>query len=555
MSTNATRKLGATSVTFAIASAFTTGKVAYAPIKGGGTHDFSDYQKISFFFGNVSNSSLLSPGNSLRICLCSDTTGDTVVNSLYIPTFPANTGGMYPFTLDFGDPLGSSIQSIAIYCDIDPSASTSVTFLINHVIACNSLCFGSLFGTDSGCNYAMHLYDFDTNEIYISNGHLTNTSLSKSFITASNAAIYTAPLVYKIDSTANFLTLAFSTSDPSPDAVPRIRCGYDTTSNTITGKTRILPSYTRAFWAGNYYIILEDLEAMNCNFFSVENGGSNSTIVSYIRCKVIASASFVFARALYKDCYIINSSGRISGCYIDGCFFYGSSTSVQTYSLFYMPSKFKNCVFDRLAAGNLFLVLGDEYASSAYFDSCDFLGNHGSLGQAIGSSRRCYVVFNNCSNENIANITGVFNNFSNLTSGFSTSGVVGAVWQTSTKYLQTEGALQLYTSGAIPIANPARVRLGNIAVSANSPVSIGLRVYRTNSNSPGVRLNVGSDINFNVSGISYTYDEYDGNDPTGEWFLLSISFTPTENGVVPIWLDYWFVSTQTGTFVGPLEIL
>jgi hypothetical protein len=141
--TSTTRKQGANSASLAIASAFTTGKVAYKAIT---SINLSAYQKISFWFRN---SVAIAGGNVFRVCLCSDATGDTVVDTFWIPAIPS-TNRFLPLTLtkDGGGNLGATIQSIAIYADSDPGTPT---ILIDDIIACttNGLNLQSLISKNS----------------------------------------------------------------------------------------------------------------------------------------------------------------------------------------------------------------------------------------------------------------------------------------------------------------------------------------------------------------------------------------------------------------------
>ncbi|MEX2052748.1 MAG: hypothetical protein WD898_00810, partial [Candidatus Paceibacterota bacterium] len=128
--TTTTRKEGSYESSLAIASGFTTGKVAYFAT---GTLDLSSYQKLSFWFRN---SAAIATGAILRVELCSDTAGATPVDTFYIPAIPS-TARYLPLTIARvgGGNLGSSIQSIAVYADSDPG---TITVLLDDIIACTT---------------------------------------------------------------------------------------------------------------------------------------------------------------------------------------------------------------------------------------------------------------------------------------------------------------------------------------------------------------------------------------------------------------------------------
>jgi hypothetical protein len=110
-----------------INASFTTGKIAYYTLPA--TLDLSAYQQLSLFI--YQNSGTL---GGLTISLCSDTTGDTAVDTFTIPSTGA-TAIWCPFTINKGSALGSSIQSISISRAANNGAQT---FLFNSIVACKS---------------------------------------------------------------------------------------------------------------------------------------------------------------------------------------------------------------------------------------------------------------------------------------------------------------------------------------------------------------------------------------------------------------------------------
>jgi hypothetical protein len=113
----------------AIASGFTTGKAAYWAT---GTLDLSGYQQVSFWIKQTAGT--IGAADACSIALCSDTTGDTVVNTINIPRVPS-LNQWCPVTVDLGSALGSSIQSVAFYVNTDNGAQT---FLLSNIIACKA---------------------------------------------------------------------------------------------------------------------------------------------------------------------------------------------------------------------------------------------------------------------------------------------------------------------------------------------------------------------------------------------------------------------------------
>ena len=117
-------------MTIAPNASFTTGKLAYKTLPA--TLNLSSYQQLSFFFRQYSGT--LNSANGLSIALCSDTTGDVVVNTAYIPTH-YNTSNPHWDVVDFGTALGTTINSIALYLNEDLGAAGYALFPI---VACKA---------------------------------------------------------------------------------------------------------------------------------------------------------------------------------------------------------------------------------------------------------------------------------------------------------------------------------------------------------------------------------------------------------------------------------
>lgn len=142
---------------FAVNATFTTGKIAYRTLAS--TLNLSSYQQVSFWIQQTSGT-LATDGN-LRLRLCSDSLGDTVVNTLNVPAITAvNT--WYPVTVDNGSALGSSINSVSLALTSDQGAQT---FRIANIIACkapsaaDSLTLNSLIGKNDGMWYGIQSID------------------------------------------------------------------------------------------------------------------------------------------------------------------------------------------------------------------------------------------------------------------------------------------------------------------------------------------------------------------------------------------------------------
>lgn len=116
-------RTGTKSSANSIAAAFTTGLVSYFAL--GAAKDYSGYQGITLW---VMVQTAVLAASTLSIRLCSDVAGVTTVDTLAIPAITA-LDCWVPVYINKGSALGASIQSIALYADLDPG--TTIVYLDN----------------------------------------------------------------------------------------------------------------------------------------------------------------------------------------------------------------------------------------------------------------------------------------------------------------------------------------------------------------------------------------------------------------------------------------
>lgn len=110
----------------AIAAGFTTGLAAYYAT---GTLNLSTYQGVSFYIRQSSGTVAVS--GDVQLNLCTDTAGVTSVHTIPIPAL-ALTNSWYPVYWDNAGNLNSAIKSIGFTVNVDRGAQT---FQISNVIA------------------------------------------------------------------------------------------------------------------------------------------------------------------------------------------------------------------------------------------------------------------------------------------------------------------------------------------------------------------------------------------------------------------------------------
>jgi hypothetical protein len=115
----------------------------------GSAQDFSAHQQVSFWF-RTGTAIDTTGANSMQIVLCSDTAGNTPVDTLTMPKWNYAANIWYPIVIDKGSALGSSIQSVAFYSA--GSSQTAATIYLDEMFAspASGLTLYSLIGLNDG---------------------------------------------------------------------------------------------------------------------------------------------------------------------------------------------------------------------------------------------------------------------------------------------------------------------------------------------------------------------------------------------------------------------
>ena len=122
--------MGTCSLKLVPVTAFTTGKMAYKDLGAGNELDLSSFQGVSLFLYCNGTAA----ADSIRICLCSDATGDVVVDELVVQPL-AGLGSSPVFARAFkagGANLGAAIRSVAVYANLDPG---TYNWYVDNIVA------------------------------------------------------------------------------------------------------------------------------------------------------------------------------------------------------------------------------------------------------------------------------------------------------------------------------------------------------------------------------------------------------------------------------------
>ena len=177
-------KQGSNSAKMAANATFTTGKVAHFPT--GANLNLSSFQQVTFW---IQSSTTLASG-ALSLNLCSDTTGNTIVDTLTL-NVALNANQWTAVTINKGSALGSSIQSIRLTAN---SAITSKNIIIDNVVACKStasadqLTLNTLISPDNVTWYPVQSINGTT--VYIDAQQATAATAAKGYQGATGSSTF-----------------------------------------------------------------------------------------------------------------------------------------------------------------------------------------------------------------------------------------------------------------------------------------------------------------------------------------------------------------------------
>lgn len=247
-----------------------TGLAAYKTIT---STNFSARKQISFWF----RTSVALAANDLKVCLCSDTGGTTIVDTANIPAINA-LNKWIPITVNTGGALGTAIQSVALYQNSDKGA---MTVYLDNIIACNdataadSLTLTSLISKSSTEQTSWDGEQWFTiqninDRIIVLDGAAGSfpgmaSDYNRGYYGSSGAATTYKREVYQLTSGASTSTNIETTNEAGTYGNQiSWNFGYDTDSNTQTGETWISAGAGNGYFnIGHGYHIFTRLGVVN----------------------------------------------------------------------------------------------------------------------------------------------------------------------------------------------------------------------------------------------------------------------------------------------------
>jgi hypothetical protein len=540
------------------ASPATSTKYAYFTIT---LTDFSAYQKLSFWFKNEVATST----GHWKLCLCSDTTGDVIVDTFSIIANPS-TLRWIPLTIarTGNGNLGNAIQSVALYSDtVAPTASKYVR--LDNIIACttNGLNLQSLISKEgNAANVGTEGWWLIQSIVGVTvmldgrpNSRLQNEPSSYYGTTETVNTYIRETIKIPITSTyqASEHTIQRSGSYGSPISY---KGGYNISSNNLDGQT---------FFDG-----------LNCY-----GAGMLASAKTYINVQNFSAARFGSAISFVTVCENIN----ITNCYGAHAIFEANiAVSVSIENLIIVSTGFsigtvanlivKNLkVFNNNGIGIDFSVITDGFISDiaaykcttygVYFRGCDaktivrnVITDRNTIAGVLTGASTTYVnnltinettevAFNSKADDilRVSSLDGVQHN----DVIFNYRGIITKLVNNREGGSGFMYKVQANQFGVVD--KPIDFKFTAIAVTANSLVTVKAFVKKTTASAVQAQIVCKG---YQISGVNNDVVVSKANDTN--WEELTLTFTPTASGAVYILFRVWDQNSGNSAYIADLTI-
>jgi hypothetical protein len=559
--TSSTRREGLLSCSFAIAGAFTTGLIAYKDL--GSNQDFSAYGQLSFNIWSTAIATKRSAG-ALQIKLCSDAAGATPVDTIDIPEWGGTSrANVIAAARNGGGTFGSAIRSIAIYAVSDPGADT---FLLDDIIACkaasanDSLTLRSLIGKNDGRWYAIRSINGTTVKIDSNSGAI-NTTATRGYsgttetVTCYKRETFTIPVSDTDGTLGNQIMDSGTEGSHITFSGGWNRTDMSTQESGDDGQSWFDGQNTLQFGLAinsQNYLTFERISHVRCDY-GVYSGTSGNQLI-FDRCHNIHNRregmgmTSSFMRITNADL----SNNTQNGLLLATCQnFWGESLTCESNvtSGLSMSNASKTRVNTITAKNNGTYGITASRSDSDIYNATISGNATGGVNNSGYSTRFVNSLFSDATEVNhvlnYSNWTVHSTKHDQTTDNHKTfvdGGLIAST--TSTRHTASGIAWDVSPTNALRSAsNPLIIPLAKIACEASSLVTVKVYVNRTNTGVTaklvcrgGQIAGVASDVVATAAGLASTWEE------------LTITFTPTEVGVVEVEGWVYGGTTYTATF-------
>lgn len=550
-------KSGNCSDLISVATGFTTGLAAYKAL--GSAQDFSGYKQVSF---NITQQSgTVSSASDLSIKLCSDTAGVTAVNTINIPALGANFTNN-KITVNTGSALGASIQSVALYVNVDRGAQS---FSIDNIIACkdatsdDSLSLSSLIGKNSGDETWYQIASINDTKVILEGSTSNNLGLLPGYSgTTETVTTYKREPVVTV---ANASATVFSVTDSGTSgSLISFEGGWDRTAMTSQDGETWFASQNSAgtclavsamsfvsinkintsgystglsLLSASNNIVVDNYSGNNHNGAGIQISSSYNNLLKTIKalnnnCSG-ASLNINGNNNIIQNLLSVSNAGNSNGMSILGdnniIYNLGVVCNIKTWGAILTGGcKLYNGTFSKCWTA-CFQAGDGTSPQTSYLRNTSMSGTE----FVSGSSSSGYYIFSE-KHDKTADNHYIWSNRGVITSDTSVRHTASGIsWKMSP------------TSANASLNEPLKLSIAKIACTASNLVTVKAWMRRDNTGltmtlyTPGGQLaGVATDVSSSMTAAANTWEE------------LTITFTPTEAGVIEIFALAYGGTTYNG---------
>ena len=562
--TSSTRKQGTYSQSIAIGASFTTGLAAYYAL--GSAQDFSAYQRLTFWIQN--NAAVTA--NYLKVCLCSDTAGASIVDTFFIPAI-GSTGRWLPLTItkNGGGNCGASIQSVAVYADTDPG---TVTLLIDNIEACttsglslqsliskNTLVQSTVSSTNYGNEAWYGIQSISGTTILLDNETATAANAGRGYYGTTETVATYARETIKTTLATSVTTAVQTTTNSGSFANGNIQYqgGWDTATTLQTGETFFDGLNGNGYGistSSTNYITLNLINPIRYNY-GINYGGSKHTIQTISNCNNNTYAGINLSSAyscIIENVINANNNGNygivfngiadinISNIYnsnnnINYGMTIANCTTLLIDSIISRNNGNYGCVFAAVTNCiiNNFTTSNNVSGSLTSNGGAIFYIRNATIGETTKFSSS--VIYSN-SRVNINNIGGyseIWMYGANIVSQAATAGGTGIEWK-------------ITLTDNVRVADyPVILSIAKIACNANEQRTVTCYFKKSHATNNGAKLICKGK---QIAGVASDVETTCPTDTNRN--QVQIQFTPTEAGVVEIVVSVYAINlTASGNVI------
>lgn len=546
------KKQGSYAVKLTIAAGFTTGKIAYYTLPA--TLDLSAYQELCFWYLEQ----YAMADNRIVIKLCSDATGDVVVDEFVVYKYMQSHYTGYNIPRTGGGNLGAAINSIAIYATTDPGT----TYIqLDNIFAATTggLNLTSLISKNGAAQAGTEPYYLigyiDETTIGIANHPESHVAAWYGYPGTTETVTTYKRVPYTIFAAAINANQVHNTVNN--DNI-EFEYGYNITTGLLTGET----FYSTYNGMGIFMQIRTGTKISGyVSLASFWNSISTiSTAAEQANIKIhsiIANVNYgitlaAFDRSYFEVKFAVGLAGvyELNGCNgntlkIDYCLssrgemVHFTANSLSEHNEIYFTTYENPTSYAVYFAGSYNKVYGGNIVADSDSGSKGliYVWNGTNSIFATASNRTSPVYFSD--RETNAQVNWIDRNGTGLHEVFKKYSLLK--WQTTEKYQSETGALEIeFPIGGAAFfteAYPRKHFICDVSFDAGTQVTITVPIKKSASTYPQIQLVVGKNPIIGINNDIKTL-----KDDNTDWELVTVQFTPTSKGVVKVSVYIWILA-------------